>query len=142
MIPSRPASSALAANSPESSMCFQRNARASALTRALSGWLRAERSSFSRSSQLRGPIDYMLSRSADFAGYAADGRIRTANNCVERAPHGAACGRKAWLFAGSGRAVVMLTSHHDRMAEWLGSQGLVRRCPCPSRRVACFPHLR
>lgn len=38
-------------------------------------WLRAERAGLSRSSPVAGPIDYMLSRWADFARYADDGRI-------------------------------------------------------------------
>ena len=76
-------------------------------------WLRAERASLSRSSPVSGPIDYMLSRWADFARYADDGRICMTNNCAERALRGVACGRKAWLFAGSDRgadrAAIMLT---------------------------------
>jgi hypothetical protein len=76
-------------------------------------WLRAERASLSRSSPVSGPIDYMLSRWADFARYADDGRTCMTNNAAERALRGVACGRKAWLFAGSergaDRAAVMLT---------------------------------
>ena len=76
-------------------------------------WLRTERASLSRSSPVREPIDYMLSRWADFARYADDGRICMTNNAAERALRGVACGRKAWLFAGSDRgadrAAVMLT---------------------------------
>lgn len=55
----------------------------------------------------------MLSRWADFARYADDGKICMTNNAVERALRGVACGRKAWLLAGSDRgadrAAVMLT---------------------------------
>lgn len=62
---------------------------------------------------MSGPIDYMLSRWADFLRYADDGRICMTNNAAERALRGVACGRKAWLFAGSDRgadrAAVMLT---------------------------------
>lgn len=76
-------------------------------------WLRAERASLSRSSSVREPIDYMLSRWADFARYVDDGRICMTNNAAERALRGVACGRKAWLFAGSDRgadrAAVVLT---------------------------------
>jgi hypothetical protein len=76
-------------------------------------WLRTERANLSRSSPVREPIDYMLSRWADFARYADDGRICMTNNAAERALRGVACGRKAWLFAGSDRgadrAAVMLT---------------------------------
>lgn len=53
-------------------------------------WLRAERASLSRSSPVSGPIDYVLSRWADFARYADDGRICMTNNCAERALRGVA----------------------------------------------------
>lgn len=76
-------------------------------------WLRTERASLSRSSPVAGPIEYMLSRWADFARYADDGRTCMTNNAAERALRGVACGRKAWLFAGSDRgadrAAIMLT---------------------------------
>jgi hypothetical protein len=76
-------------------------------------WLRTERASLSRSSPVAGPIDYMLLRWADFARYVDDGRTCMTNNAAERALRGVACGRKAWLFAGSDRgadrAAVMLT---------------------------------
>ena len=59
------------------------------------------------------PINYMLSRWTDFASFVDDGRICLTNNAAERALRGVACGRKAWLFAGSDRgavrAAVMLT---------------------------------
>jgi transposase len=74
-------------------------------------WLRTERASLS--SPVSGPIDYMLSRWADFARFVDDGRICMTNNAAERALRGVACGRKSWLFAGSDRgadrAAVMLT---------------------------------
>lgn len=76
-------------------------------------WLQQERSTLSRSSPLIEPINYMLSRWADFARYVDDGRICMTNNAAERALRGVACGRKSWLFAGSDRgadrAAVMLT---------------------------------
>lgn len=49
------------------------------------------------------PIDYMLKRWDRFAAFLADGRICLTNNAAERALRGFALGRKAWLFAGSGR---------------------------------------
>jgi transposase len=76
-------------------------------------WLQQERSTLSRSSPLIEPINYMLSRWADFARYVDDGRICMTNNAAERALRGVACGRKSWLFAGSDRgadrAAIMLT---------------------------------
>src|SRR5690606_14381394 len=53
-------------------------------------WLRAVRADLSRSSPVAGPIDYMLSRWADFARYADDGRICMTNNAAERALRGVA----------------------------------------------------
>jgi transposase len=59
------------------------------------------------------PINYMLSRWADFSRFVDDGRICLTNNAAERALRGVACGRKSWLVAGSDRgadrAAVMLT---------------------------------
>jgi transposase len=79
----------------------------------MEAWLRQEWSTLSRSSPLIEPINYMLSRWADFARYTDDGRICMTNNAAERALRGVACGRKSWLFAGSDRgadrAAVMLT---------------------------------
>jgi transposase len=76
-------------------------------------WLRKERSHLSRSSPVIEPINYMLSRWADFSRFVDDGRICLTNNAAERALRGVACGRKSWLFAGSDRgadrAAVMLT---------------------------------
>jgi transposase len=76
-------------------------------------WLQQERSTLSRSSPLIEPINYMLSRWADFVRYVDDGRICMTNNAAERALRGVACGRKSWLFAGSDRgadrAAIMLT---------------------------------
>ncbi|TIU45426.1 MAG: IS66 family transposase, partial [Mesorhizobium sp.] len=69
---------------------------------------------FSRSSDVLKPMNYMLSRWADFARFLDDGRICLTNNAAERALRGVALGRRAWTFAGSqrgaDRAAVMLTS--------------------------------
>ncbi len=79
----------------------------------LEAWLRQEQEGLSRSSPVIEPINYMLSRWADFARYADDGRICMTNNAAERALRGVACGRKNWSFAGSDRgadrAAIMLT---------------------------------
>lgn len=79
----------------------------------LEAWLRLELEGLSRSSPVIEPINYMLSRWADFARYADDGRICMTNNAAERALRGVACGRKNWNFAGSqrgaDRAAIMLT---------------------------------
>jgi hypothetical protein len=59
------------------------------------------------------PINYMLSRWADFARCADDGRICMTNNAAERAQRGMDYGRKNWSFASSDRgadqAAIMLT---------------------------------
>ncbi|RWA78219.1 IS66 family transposase [Mesorhizobium sp.] len=77
-------------------------------------WLLRERGTFSRSSDVLKPMNYMLSRWADFARFLDDGRICLTNNAAERALRGVALGRRAWTFAGSqrgaDRAAVMLTS--------------------------------
>lgn len=79
----------------------------------MEAWLRQERGHLSRSSPVIEPINYMLSRWADFSRFVEDGRICLTNNAAERALRGVACGRKSWLFAGSDRgadrAAVMLT---------------------------------
>ncbi len=79
----------------------------------LEAWFRLELEGLSRSSPVIEPINYMLSRWADFARYADDGRICMTNNAAERALRGVACGRKNWSFAGSqrgaDRAAIMLT---------------------------------
>jgi transposase len=79
----------------------------------MEAWLRQERGHLSRSSPVIEPINYMLSRWADFSRFVDDGRICLTNNAAERALRGVACGRKSWLFAGSDRgadrAAVMLT---------------------------------
>jgi hypothetical protein len=79
----------------------------------LEAWFRLELEGLSRSSPVSEPINYMLSRWADFARYADDGRICMTNNAAERALRGVACGRKNWSFAGSergaDRAAIMLT---------------------------------
>ncbi|WP_186400876.1 IS66 family transposase [Stappia sp. P2PMeth1] len=90
-----------------------RQERVKPLLAGMEEWLRTERVSLSRSSPVREPIDYVLTRWVDFARYADDGRICMTNNAAERALRGVACGRKSWLFAGSDRgadrAAVMLT---------------------------------
>jgi hypothetical protein len=72
-----------------------------AIERYINGFSAAERAGLSRSSPVAGPIDYMLSRWADFARYADDGRICMTNNAAERALRGVAITRKNSLFVGS-----------------------------------------
>lgn len=48
-------------------------------------------------------MDYTLKRWDTFSRFATDGRICLTNNAAERALRGVALGRRAWLFAGSGR---------------------------------------
>ncbi|WP_143565665.1 IS66 family transposase [Sinorhizobium fredii] len=73
------------------------------LVTELQEWMRAERAKLSRSSPVTEPIDYMLKRWDGFTTFLNDGRICLTNNAAERALRGFALGRKAWLFAGSGR---------------------------------------
>ena len=90
-----------------------RQAKSKPLLDEMEAWLRQERGHLSRSSPVIEPINYMLSRWADFSRFVDDGRICLTNNAAERALRGVACGRKSWLFAGSDRgadrAAVMLT---------------------------------
>ncbi|MER8570261.1 IS66 family transposase [Mesorhizobium sp. M0924] len=76
-------------------------------------WLKRERATLSRSSEVIEPIDYMLKRWDGFARFLGDGRICLTNNSAERALRGIALGRRNWTFAGSqrgaDRAAVMLT---------------------------------
>ncbi|MDW5317618.1 IS66 family transposase [Rhizobium sp. PL01] len=76
-------------------------------------WLKRERATLSKSSEVIGPIDYMLKRWDGFARFLDDGRICLTNNAAERALRGIALGRRNWTFAGSqrgaDRAAVMLT---------------------------------
>lgn len=66
-------------------------------------WLQDKRVALSRSASVAKPIDYMLKRWDRFAAFLDDGRICLSNNAAERSLRGFALGRKAWLFAGSGR---------------------------------------
>lgn len=66
-------------------------------------WMRAERTTLSRSSPVAEAMDYMLKRWSGFTTFLDDGRICLTNNAAERALRGFALGRKSWLFAGSDR---------------------------------------
>ncbi|CAH1663614.1 MULTISPECIES: IS66 family transposase [unclassified Chelatococcus] len=76
-------------------------------------WLLRERDTLSRSSDVLKPMNYMLSRLADFARFLDDGRICLSNNAAERGLRNIALGRRSWTFAGSqrgaDRCAVMLT---------------------------------
>ena len=76
-------------------------------------WLKRERATLSRSSEVIGAMDYMLKRWDGFARFLEDGRVCLTNNAAERALRGIALGRRNWTFAGSqrgaDRAAVMLT---------------------------------
>ena len=76
-------------------------------------WLKRERVTLSRSSEVIGAMDYMLKRWDGFARFLEDGRVCLTNNAAERALRGIALGRRNWTFAGSqrgaDRAAVMLT---------------------------------
>ena len=61
----------------------------------MEAWLRRERGHLSRSSPVIEPINYMLSRWADFSRFVEDGRVCLTNNAAERALRGVACGRKS-----------------------------------------------
>lgn len=66
-------------------------------------WLKRERATLSKSSEVIEPIDYMLRRWDGFARFLDDGRICLTNNTAERALRGIALGRRNWTFAGSQR---------------------------------------
>jgi transposase len=76
-------------------------------------WLKRERATLSRSSDVIGAMDYMLKRWDGFARFLEDGRVCLTNNAAERSLRGLALGRRNWTFAGSqrgaDRAAVMLT---------------------------------
>ncbi|SEI21924.1 Transposase [Rhizobium tibeticum] len=55
-------------------------------------WLKRERATLSRSSEVIEPIDYMLKRWDGFARFLEDGRICLTNNAAERALRGIASG--------------------------------------------------
>ena len=80
-----------------------RRAESAPLVADLETWLREQRSRLSRSSAVAEPIDYLLRRWPGFTHFLEDGRICLTNNAAERSLRGFALGRKAWLFAGSGR---------------------------------------
>lgn len=69
----------------------------------LEAWMRAERTTLSRSSPVAEAMDYMLKRWSGFTTFLDDGRICLTNNAAERTLRGFALGRKSWLFAGSDR---------------------------------------
>ena len=69
----------------------------------LENWMRAERARLSRHAETAKAIDNMLTRWPAFTRFLDDGRICLSNNAAERALHGIALGRRAWLFAGSDR---------------------------------------
>lgn len=76
-------------------------------------WLKRERATLSKSSEVIEPIHYMLKRWDGFARFLEDGRICLTNNAAERALRGIALGRRNWTFAGSqrgaDRAAIMLS---------------------------------
>jgi transposase len=82
----------------------------------LAEWMRLERAKLSRHADVARAMDYMLKRWPAFSRFLEDGRICLSNNAAERALRGIALGRKAWLFAGSGRggerAAAMYTLIH------------------------------
>jgi transposase len=69
----------------------------------LEAWMRDERPTLSRGSDVAKAMDYMLKRWPAFARFVDDGRVCLTNNAAERALRGIALGRKSWLFAGSDR---------------------------------------
>ncbi|GAC1494051.1 MAG: hypothetical protein NVS2B1_00140 [Bradyrhizobium sp.] len=73
------------------------------LVKSLEAWMRAERGKLSRHADVAKAMDYMLKRWTAFTQFLADGRICLTNNAAERALRGITIGRKAWLFACSGR---------------------------------------
>jgi hypothetical protein len=73
-------------------------------------WLKRERASLSKSSEVIEPIDYMLKRSDGFARFLADGRICLTNNAAERALRGRTSKLDLRPFpAWADRAAIMLS---------------------------------
>ncbi len=73
------------------------------LVAELESWMRTARARMSPHAEVGRAMDYMLKRWNTFSRFLDDGRICLTNNAAERALRGVALGRKAWLFAGSGR---------------------------------------
>ena len=65
--------------------------------------MRAERGRLSWHNEVSRAMDCMLKRWPAFIRLLDDGRVCLTSNAAERALRGIAVGRKAWLFAGSGR---------------------------------------
>ena len=80
-----------------------RQDRAAPIVATLETWMRGERATLSRGSDVPRAMDYMLERWPSFARFLDDGRVCMTNNAAERAWRGLALGRRAWLFAGSDR---------------------------------------
>jgi hypothetical protein len=73
------------------------------LVNELEVWMRRTRVKLARQNDVGRAMDYMLKPMPSFTRLLDDGRICLTNNSAERALRGIAVGRKAWLFAGSGR---------------------------------------
>jgi transposase len=69
----------------------------------LHAWMLETRARLSRHNDVAKALDYALTRWDAFTRFFSDGRICLTNNAAERALRSVALGRKAWLFAGSGR---------------------------------------
>jgi hypothetical protein len=69
----------------------------------LHAWMLETRARLSRHNDVAKALDYALTRWDAFTRFFSDGRIWLTNNAAERALRSVALGRKAWLFAGSGR---------------------------------------
>lgn len=109
-------------------------------------WLKRERATLSKSSEVIEPIDYMLKRWDGFARSLEDGRICLTNNAAERALRGIALGRRNWTFAGSrsgaDRSRHHAIRHHDLPSQRRGPKGVACRCVRPRRRSSRLPPAR
>jgi transposase len=76
------------------------------MVRDLHDWMWAERARMSKHNPIAKAINYRSEeegRCVASTRFLDDGRIGLTNTAAERALHGIALGRKAWLFAGSPR---------------------------------------
>ena len=80
-----------------------RQERSAPVLAELEAWMRQERARLSRHAEVAKAMDYLLKRWGAFTRFLTDGRICLSNNAADRALRGITLGRKAWLFAGSGR---------------------------------------
>ena len=86
-----------------------RHVRAGPLCEELLLWLGLERQRVPDGSAIASVIDYSLNRWTALTAYLVDGNVAIDNNHIENLMRPWAMGRKAWLFAGSELAAVVMS---------------------------------